>query len=569
MPHFRGLFDDRAQFVFDDTSAGAVLGRLFSIMNARKDKIEEGNSANKPHIILVVFDEHGMKEHSFAEYLPKARSEDESVPDYGLSFVFIKKYKEYLPEFCDDIIHFSDKECVLIPRHNQNDKKKFWYQLYGDETQSWEHFFSNFDSQLSRALRFFSAIYYSKIAQDAKVPSLVDMFELFSDDNVRSDDKKWAENYIRTRWNNTGSVTKSLDVPIGKTGIGIVSLDLHERAAGPHMLVAGKTGSGKTETIITYLLGLCMNFRPDELNLLLVDMKGGGFTNRLGMLPHVVGKITDVDGDENNTGAEYMLARFLFSMKAEIKRRKLMLNKMHVDSIDDYINAYNNIDSHLKKTNNLTDSEREEIKQIANIKENKLSHLIIVVDEFTELKRFSSENADVDYISEITTIARVGRSLGIHIILISQNIEGAITDDIRVNCSTRLCLKVATVQASKEMIGTPAAAAPSMPGFGRAYLSVNGGAQLEYFQSGYSKIATIRDIPVSITLANKCGSYSLFYQSDKDNTELKKKSANSSKTQIETVVDAISAVYAERKTEIGDPHQVFCAPLPRKISMYK
>lgn len=92
-----------------------------------------------------------------------------------------------------------------------------------------------------------------------------------------------------------------------------------------------------------------------------------------------------------------------------------------------------------------------------------LSHLVLVVDEFTELKRFSSESNDVDFIAEITTIARVGRTLGFHIILVSQNIEGAITDDIRVNSKARICLKVATKQASKEMIGTPAAAAPTMP----------------------------------------------------------------------------------------------------------
>ena len=104
-----------------------------------------------------------------------------------------------------------------------------------------------------------------------------------------------------------------------------------------------------------------------------------------------------------------------------------------------------------------------------------LSHLVLVVDEFTELKRFSNESNDVDFIAEITTIARVGRTLGFHIILVSQNIEGAITDDIRVNS------KVATKQASKEMIDSPVAAAPTMPLNGRAYLLVGTGSRFEYF----------------------------------------------------------------------------------------
>lgn len=101
-----------------------------------------------------------------------------------------------------------------------------------------------------------------------------------------------------------------------------------------------------------------------------------------------------------------------------------------------------------------------------------LSHLILVVDEFTELKRFSSESNDIDFIAEITTIARIGRTLGLHIILVSQNIEGAINDDIRVNTKSKICLKVATKQASKEMLGTTDAAAATMPGHGRAYILV-------------------------------------------------------------------------------------------------
>ena len=124
-----------------------------------------------------------------------------------------------------------------------------------------------------------------------------------------------------------------------------------------------------------------------------------------------------------------------------------------------------------------------------------LSHLVLVVDEFTELKRFSSESNDVDFIAEITTIARVGRTLGFHIILVSQNIEGAITDDIRVNSKARICLKVATKQASKEMIGTPAAAAPTMPLNGRAYLLVGTGARFEYFS-----LHTLELIKISILI---------------------------------------------------------------------
>ena len=363
---------------------------------------------------------------------------------------------------------------------------------------------------------------------------------------------------------------KTLSVRIGKNETGYVELNIHEKADGPHMLVAGTTGSGKTETIITYLLGLCMKYGPDELNLLLVDMKGGGFTKRIGNLPHVVGQVTDVTGDENGVGAEYMLRRFLYAMTAEIKRRKTLFNKLHVDCIDDYIKRYREIETdgveeYAKKKNITGGFNFTSIKDVSP-----LAHLILVVDEFTELKRFSSQNNDVDFISEITTIARVGRSLGFHIILISQNIEGAITDDIRVNSNARLCHKVATAQASKEMIGSALAAAPSMPGNGRAYLMSGNGRRLEYFQAGYSKVDTDEVVPMRIDLVNKTGAYQQFYNSEEDNKDeqenRKKKEENGEYlTQLELITGAISNAYERRKKDYVI-HQIFKQPLPEVLT---
>ena len=174
------------------------------------------------------------------------------------------------------------------------------------------------------AFQFLSAVYYTRIAENGKVPSVVTLYELLPESGAHPKDA------IRKNWGFSGErgnadITKSLRVPIGKMDeTDTAYLDLHEKAEGPHMLVAGTTGSGKTETIITYLLELCVLFRPDELNLLLVDMKGGGFTKRIGQLPHVVGAVTDVDGDENGTGAEYMLHRFLDAMRSETPVSKFL-----------------------------------------------------------------------------------------------------------------------------------------------------------------------------------------------------------------------------------------------------
>ena len=411
------------------------------------------------------------------------------------------------------MIYFHDDHTAELIPHEDSDKKRiFSFNIPPD----WK-------AQLYNTSKILSSLCYSRISENGKVPSSVSLFELygFTKGNINMGDF-WEERPDGSRIN----VIETLAVPIGKTESGITQLDLHEDFDGPHMLVAGTTGSGKSETIITYLLGLCLYFRPDEVNLMLVDMKGGGFIKRIGTLPHVVGSVTDVDGDENGTGAEYMLKRFLDALQSEIKRRKILFNSMHVDSINQYIKACRDIDAHIMQINNrkdkdtLTPSEENEIRRQA--KENPLAHLILVVDEFTELKRFSTESNDVDFIGEITTIARVGRSLGFHIILISQNIEGAITDDIRVNSKSRLCLKVATRQASTEMIGTDLAASPTMPGHGRAYLLVGSGAKFEYFQSGYAGAVAEEnfELPVEIIEASKTGQYVPFYRSEKDNKDV-------------------------------------------------
>lgn len=318
-------------------------------------------------------------------------------------------------------------------------------------------------------------------------------------------------------WNESDA-TKDLCVPMGENEHGVVNLDLYEKADGPHMLVAGTTGSGKSETIITYLIGLCMKYSPTYLNLMLVDMKGGGFSDRLQSLPHCVGVVDDTAGESEGISAIYMLKRFLEVLNAEIKRRKILLKEFGVDNVDAYIRAERTITRILKGDDNPDLKQSLNPIQLTQLeklkKENKLpqtlSHLVLVVDEFTELKRSSSESDDVDFIAEITTIARVGRTLGFHIILVSQNIEGAITEDIRINSKSRICLKVATRSASKEMLdGRTDYASPTMPGNGRAYLLVGTGSKFMYFQSAYTGANKDENIEpvVRATQVLPCGSH--------------------------------------------------------------
>ncbi|MBR1393330.1 MAG: cell division protein FtsK [Ruminococcus sp.] len=566
LPHFRDLFPDRSQFVFDQTNANMVFSSMLNIMAERapKKEDEEQERVRFPRIVFIVFHEYALKEHAFAQYLPKVPEEGKSYENsLGLTFIFPKTYKEHLPAYCDHVISFtSDHTAELIPHENEGMRREFGFNM----TPEW-------NARIYNTSKILSSLCFSKISQNGKVPSAVSLFELYGFTKNNIDLAAFWDGEKRA------NVIETLSVPIGKTESGLTYLDLHEDFDGPHMLVAGTTGSGKSETIITYLLGLCLYYRPDEVNLMLVDMKGGGFIKRIGTLPHVVGSVTDVDGDENGTGAEYMLKRFLDALRSEIKRRKILFNSMHVDSINQYISACRNIDSHIKKINNrlrgedkepLTEAEEEQIRTQA--RENSLAHLVLVVDEFTELKRFSTESNNVDFIGEITTIARVGRSLGFHIILISQNIEGAITDDIRVNSKSRLCLKVATRQASKEMLGNDLAASPSMPGHGRAYLLVGTGSKFEYFQSGYAGAVAEEnfEMPMEMVEASKTGGYTKFYRSEKDNLDAlrRKKELEAQgklETQLNAVVGSIKTYYNRNKQRYPKVHIIFEKPLPGRM----
>mgnify|MGYP005756054247 FL=1 len=604
LPHANELFEGISQFVFDKNSSGLVFGQLLSIMNERgRNESEEGDAVlqKQTQIVCIVFDDYDIKETGFSKFLPEVPKEGEPyVNKNGLTFIFVQHEKEQLPKYCGNIVD--------IDKDNPNGRKSsLRYNILSRETLNvlssgtdeagkandtdklieYKHFQNDYifnekvySDRFSLAFRQLSAIYYTRIAENGKVPSMVTLFELYGYDNEKVNSGEVRKEILRN-WTDVekNDITKNLCVPIGKNEHGALNLDLYEKADGPHMLVAGTTGSGKSETIITYLIGLCMKFSPLDLNLMLVDMKGGGFSDRLGGLPHCVGAVTDTAGENEGTSAAYMLKRFLEALNAEIKRRKLLLSSLGVDNVDAYIRALR-IMKEIKSMDGSPENIQaaEQLKRKLNEKQKEalkkdfselvpLSHLVLVVDEFTELKRFSAESSDVDFIAEITTIARVGRTLGFHIILVSQNIEGAITDDIRVNSKARICLKVATKQASKEMIDSPAAAAPGMPLNGRAYLLVGTGSRFEYFQSAYTGANRNLNVepPVLVTQVTNSGKFNTdFYSSRRDNELEKKNSAQVSEhdTQLAYIVNTITDIGKEMER----PRQIFLPPLPERMA---
>lgn len=249
-----------------------------------------------------------------------------------------------------------------------------------------------------------------------------------------------------TRWKeNNPAVT--LQTPVGLDSHGdTFELDLHEKFHGPHGLVAGMTGSGKSEFIITYILSLAVNYHPDEVSFILIDYKGGGlagaFEDELRgiRLPHLAGTITNLDGAA--------VKRSLISIQSELRRRQAVFNEARKQANEGTMDIYKYQQLYRDR-----------------VVSQPMPHLFIISDEFAELKAQQPE-----FMEQLISAARIGRSLGVHLILATQKPSGVVDDQIWSNSKFRVCLKVQEKADSQEMIKCPDAA--ELTQTGRFYLQV-------------------------------------------------------------------------------------------------
>ena len=244
------------------------------------------------------------------------------------------------------------------------------------------------------------------------------------------------------RWSANGR-RPGLAVPVGLGTQGARMLDL--QSDGPHLLVAGTTGSGKSEFLRTLTVALALSYSPERINFLFVDFKGGAGLGPLTGLPHCVGMLTDLGSHE--------LARYLKSLRAEIRFREEALAAVQAPDLGSYRTTPTGLAS-------------------------PLPHLVIVIDEFRMLVE-----DDPEALRELMRIAAIGRSLGIHLIMATQRPQGALTADIRANVTTSIALRVQSEVESMDIINSKAAAAISVDTPGRAYLARGTEAPVE-FQAG-------------------------------------------------------------------------------------
>lgn len=492
---------DLNNIICDDESYNVILEHLYVILSSREIAASQPKK-NQFDVFYIVFvtDVDKISSHPISKYFKNAS-------EYGFTFVFLEEYEENIPAGCNEIIRLqTDSTGELIYTNDGKNAISFKYpQILLEKAKEVAY--------------KIGAIEIEEVSLEAELTKNITLFEML--DIISVDDLDLSE-----RWEKS-VVYKSLAAPLGvRSKNQIVYLDIGDKANahGPHGLVAGTTGSGKSEILQTYILSMATLFHPYEVGFVIIDFKGGGMANQFKDLPHIIGTITNIDGREIN--------RSLLSIKAELVKRQELFSEAGVNHINDYIKLYK-----------------------AGSVKIPMPHLIMIVDEFAELKAEYP-----DFMKELISTARIGRTLGVHLILATQKPAGVVDAQIWSNSKFKLCLKVQTREDSNEVLKTPLAAEIVEPG--RAYFQVGNNEIFELFQSAYSGAPVpqgneAKEKIFSIFETNLWGKKTLVYTN-------KKTKVQNSESQLQAIVQYVHDYCARQNIE---PLAGICLPpLAERIS---
>lgn len=352
--------------------------------------------------------------------------------NYGFSFLILDEKVTNLPDQCQTFMEIDEKSGRLFTNISNNEVQEFNVDLITT---------IDFDKCIQKLANI---PIESNKKDEGQLPNKLSFLEMY-------DVGKVEQLNSLNRWQkNNPMLTLQAAVGYGKSGEKI-NIDLHEKYHGPHGLIAGMTGSGKSEFIITYILSMAVNYHPDEVQFILIDYKGGGLAGAFEnpntgiKLPHLVGTITNLDANE--------IKRSLASIESELKRRQREFNKAREISGESTIDIY-----------------KYQKMYREGIVKTPVSHLFIISDEFAELK-----NQQPEFMEQLISTARIGRSLGVHLILATQKPSGVVDPQIWSNTRFRVCLRVQEKSDSMEVIKQPDA----------AFLKQTGRF---YFQVGYNEV---------------------------------------------------------------------------------
>ena len=416
-----------------------VSNYLEQIFGGRQVLKDAGTKFNNGHFIVIIDDIDTARKISVINKILKEKE------NYGFSLLILEEKLSKVPSEVTNFLVIGEKTSIIWDMANNSQRK------FIEETNE------NYDMNACVKILANLPLYMEEAAK--QLPSSITFLETFGVGKIE-------QLNVLNRWKSNNPV-KSLKAEIGANINGEpFILDLHEKAHGPHGLVAGMTGSGKSEFIITYVLSMAVNYSPEEVQFVLIDYKGGGLASAFvdsdtgKKIPHIAGTITNLDKSEIN--------RALASINSELRRRQTVFNDVKMKTGEGTIDIY----------------KYQRLYRDGIIRE-PMSHLVIVCDEFAELK--AQQPA---FMADLVSAARIGRSLGVHLILATQKPSGVVDAQIWSNAKFKVCLKVQDKQDSNEMIRNDLAA--ELKQVGRFYLLVG---YSEFFSTGQSAWAGAQYCP--------------------------------------------------------------------------
>ena len=427
LPHTYALNDEtgRHYLANDSLSAGDVLKDLLDELHRRQNRLyaaqQEQDAPAWPWLVLFVEDYSLVRNDPAIRLLLSPQSRQLNV-----TALFAVNQPSQVPTGCSSVVESQpDGQLRYSIAGAAGDTFSCWPE-YADVALS---------EQLARSL---APVEVYTLQSDSDMPSNVRLLDMLGIKDINRYN-------VASNWNDR-SPAQYLKVPIGeRRGNQPMVLDLSHTGHGPHGLIAGTTGSGKSELVQTLVVGLALTHHPYDVGFVLVDFKGGGTFSDLVRLPHTLGMVTDLSGN--------LTERALVALDAEMDRRKRLFNAAGVNDIGSYQDLY----------------WQHKVKK-------PLPRLVVIVDEFAELVTDYP-----DFMDGLIGIARVGRSLGVHLILATQSPAGVVKQQIWANAKFRICLRVESRQESQEMLHRQEAAnLPRVPG--RGYLQVGNNDVFELFQ---------------------------------------------------------------------------------------
>ncbi len=429
----------------------------------------------KPYYILIIDDYNTYKKLDFLRELTEVNK------NVGYTTIILESSLSKLPSKCLNFINLSEGKSGILKNSFDNQEIVEFQDEINDKIN------------MKEILKILSNIPVEIEGAQAQLPNSISFLDMEKVGKVE-------QLNILNRWS-TNDSTKSLKAEIGiKEDGNYMYLDLHEKYHGPHGLIAGMTGSGKSEFIITYILSMAMNYSPDDISFVLIDYKGGGlayaFENKTTgvVLPHLAGTITNLDTSEMN--------RTLISIDSEVKRRQTEFNKARDILGESTIDIY----------------KYQKYYHEGKLKD-PIPHLLIISDEFAELK-----SQQPDFMNNLISVARIGRSLGVHLILATQKPSGVVNDQIWSNAKFKICLKVQDEIDSREMLKKTDAA--NIKQTGRFYLQVGFDEYYALGQSAwcgakyYPSEKIIKQVDKSINIIDNDGMYIKSIQADSKHAKL-------------------------------------------------